>query len=156
MLSYEGLFLEEDAVELIRSFEIEHLPKVNDEIHCTFKYHPKNNEIFNEIVGNYFEIYLIGYGCDGLNSGFQILLPDELKQYYINYDEQNPNILKITHITVSLAEGASASNTKNLVFKSLKNPIKLTCRFGYWIKGEDREYLSYEPYRICTLKQSFR
>lgn len=39
-----------------------------------------------------------------------------------------------------------ASNTKNLNFKPLETPIKLTGRFGYWIKEENKEYLSFEPY----------
>ncbi len=139
MLSYEGIFFEADVVDLIHSLETEKLIRVNDKIHCTFKYHPKNDEIFNDIVGKTLEIYLIGYGNDGQNSGFEILLPDEKKNYYINYDEQNPTVLKKTHITVSLAEGAKASNTKNLNFKPLEKPVKLIGRFGYWIKGENEE-----------------
>ena len=94
MLSYEGIFFEADMVDLIHSLETEKLAIVNDEIHCTFKYHPTTDEIFNDIVGKTFEVYLIGYGNDGQNSGFEILFPDELKDYYINYDEQNPTVLK--------------------------------------------------------------
>ena len=146
MLSYEGIFFEEDMVNIIHSLEKEKLARVNDEIHCTFKYHPNNNEIFNEIVGQVFEVYLVGYGNDGQNSGFEILLPEELREYYINFDEQNPEVLKVPHITASLAEGAKASNTKNLDFKPLEKPIKLIGKFGYWIKDENNEYLSFEPY----------
>lgn len=146
MLSYEGIFFEEDMVNIIHSLEKEKLARVNDEIHCTFKYHPNNNEIFNEIVGQVFEVYLVGYGNDGQNSGFEILLPEELREYYINFDEQNPDVLKVPHITASLAEGAKASNTKNLDFKPLEKPIKLIGKFGYWIKDENNEYLSFEPY----------
>lgn len=86
MLSYEGIFFEADMVDLIHSLETEKLVRVNDEIHCTFKYHPTTDEIFNDIVGRTFEVYLIVYGNDGQNSGFKILFPDELKDYYINYD----------------------------------------------------------------------
>lgn len=146
MLSYEGIFFDADMVDLIHSLEAEKLAKVNDEIHCTFKYHPTTDEIFNEIVGQTFEIYLIGYGNDGQNSGFEILFPNDLNKYYINYDEQNPTVLKVPHITASLAEGAKASNTKNLSFYPLEKPIRVIGRFGYWIKTENEEYLSYEPY----------
>ncbi|MBQ8193287.1 MAG: hypothetical protein IJZ46_04390 [Bacilli bacterium] len=139
MLSYEGIFFEANMVDLIHSLETEKLARVNDEIHCTFKYHPTTDEIFNDIVGRTFEVYLISYGNDGQNSGFEVLLPDELKAYYINYDAT-------PHITASLAEEAKASNTKNLNFKPLEKPVKLVGRFGYWIKGENEEYLSYEPY----------
>ena len=152
MLSYEGIFFEADMVDLIHSLEIEKLARVNDEIHCTFKYHPTPDEIFNDIVGRTFEVYLIGYGSDGQNSGFEILFPDELKDYYINYDEQNLTVLKTPHITASLAEGAKASNTKNLNFIPLEKPIKLVGRFGFWIKGENEEYLSYEPYHKSKIR----
>lgn len=146
MLWYEGIFFEEDMVDLIHSLETEKLTKVNDEIHCTFKYQPSTDEVFNDIVGKTFEVYLIGYGNDGQNSGFEVSFPNELKNYYINYEEQNPNVLKTPHITASLAEGATPLNTKNLNFKPLKKEVKLVGRFGYWIKDENEEYLSYEPY----------
>ncbi len=146
MLSYEGIFFETDVVELIHSLETKTLAKVNDEIHCTFKYYPNEEETFNDIVGKSFEIFLIGYGNDGMNSGFQISLPDELKPYYINYDEQNSNILKVSHITASLSEGAKASNTKNLEFKPLEKPIKIVGKFGCWIKDGNDEHLSYNFY----------
>lgn len=145
MLSYEGIFFDVDMTELIHSLEERKLAKINDELHCTFKYHPTSDKVFNDIVGQTFEVLLTGYGNDGQNSGFKIQLPDELIPYYINYDEQNPNMLKPPHITVSLSEGAKASNTKNLKFKPLEKPIKITGKFGYWIKEENNEYLSFEP-----------
>lgn len=146
MLSYEGLFFGEEMVKLIHSLETNQLENVNDELHCTFKYHPSENEIFNDIVGKNFEVYLIGYANDGNNSGFEIELPAELRKYYINYEEQNPSELKVPHITASLANGAKAVKTKDLDFKPLEEPIKLVGRFGYWIKDEGKEYISYEPY----------
>ncbi len=147
MLKYEGIFFDENAVDVIHSLETKKLDKINDEIHCTFKYHPNDNEIFNDIVGKEFEVYLVGYANDGKNSGFEISFSSDLKSYYINYDEENPEMLKIPHITASLAKEAKAKDTKNLNFKPLKNPVKIIGKFGYWIKdigGE--EYLSYEPY----------
>lgn len=146
MLSYEGIFFEGDMVDLIHQLETEKLVIVNDEIHCTFKYHPADDEVFNDIVGKAFEVYLVGYGNDGQNSGFEVLLPEELKDYYINYNVENPDILNVPHITASLSVGAKASNTKNLNFMPLEKPVKLVGRFGYWIKKENEEYLSYEPY----------
>lgn len=148
MLSYEGIFFEEDTLDFIRSLEKTQLPIVNDEIHCTFKYHPEEDEIFDELVGNEIEILLIGYGCDGNNSGFEIQLPDNVKRYYINYEENDPSKLKIPHITASLAVGAKASNTKNLKFEKLSNPYVVKGRFGYWIKEDNHEYLSFEKYKM--------
>lgn len=146
MLSYEGIFFEGETADLIHSLEGERLPIINDELHCTFKYHPNENEIFDEIVGKEIEVLLVGYGSDGNNSGFQIKLPDEVMQYYINYSNDNPPRLNTPHITASLAEGAKASKTKDLNFKPLSKPIAVKGRFGYWIKDNDREYISYVPY----------
>lgn len=148
MVSYEGIFFDEDTVEFIHLLEGKKLARVNDKIHCTFKYHPNDLEIFNEIVGQYFDLYLVGYGNDGKNSGFKVMLPEVLEEYYVNYDEENLEKLKVPHITVSLGEDASAKNTKDLTFVSLKNPVKLVGRFGYWIKENGLEYLSFDKYDI--------
>lgn len=148
MLSYEGLFFDEETTNFIHSLEKNMLANVNDEIHCTFKYHPKEKEIFNCIAGKSFDVYIVGYANDGFNSGFEILLPEELKDFYINYDEENPSLLKIPHITASLADGAKASKTKNLRFEKLDKPIKITGKFGFWIKEDNREYLSFKPYTV--------
>ncbi len=146
MLSYEGIFFDEDTIKLIHSLETNTLEEVNDEIHCTFKYHPNKKETFDDIVGKEFEIFLIRYGNDGMNSGFKISFSDELMPYYINYDEENSSILKVPHITASLSKGAKSTNTKNLKFIPLEKPIKIKGKFGYWIKDENKEYLSYNTY----------
>ena len=152
MLSYEGLFFDEEAIKIIKSLETVKLPIINDEIHCTFKYHPDEDEIFDELVGKEFEIELIGYGYDGQNSGFSLKLPDELLKYYINYDEGYNKKLKIPHITTSLSEGAKAENTKNLNFYLLKKPIKIIGKFGYWIKDKNSEFVSFKPYKNIKTK----
>ncbi len=146
MVSYEGIFFDQKTVELIHSLETKTLALVNDEIHCIFKYHPSKEEIFNNLVGQEFEVTLIGYGNDNHNSGFEIKIPDKLLPYYLNYDEQDSKKLKIPHITASISEGAESSDTKNHKFTPLKQPIKINGRFGFWIKEENKEYLSYTPY----------
>lgn len=146
MLKYEAIFLDEESVKLIHRLEENKLDRVNDEIHLTLKYKPNDNEIFNDIVGQEFEMYLIGYGNDGNNSGFEIELSENLKPYYINYDEINTNILKKPHITASLSEEAEAVNTKNLNFKKLPQKYTVKGRFGFWIEDDDKEYLSFKKY----------
>lgn len=146
MLKYEAIFLDEESVKLIHRLEENKLDRVNDEIHLTLKYKPNDNEIFNDIVGQEFEMYLIGYGNDGNNSGFEIELSENLKPYYINYDETNTNILKKPHITASLSEEAEAVNTKNLDFKNLPQKYTVKGRFGFWIEYDDKEYLSFKKY----------
>lgn len=147
MLSYEGIFFEGETVELIHSLEKEKLPITNDEIHCTFKYHPKDDEIFDELVGKEIEVLLIGYGCNGKNSGFEIKIPDNIMKYYINYDEENPQKLKIPHITASLTEDSKSSDTKNLKFVHFDKPISIKGKFGYWIKDNGYEYISYNIFK---------
>ena len=151
MLNYEGIFLDEKSIELIRLIEENKLELTNDQLHCTFKYKPNRGEIFNDIVGKEFELYLVGYGNDGMNSGFEVVLPEELNEYYINYD--NNNNLKVPHITTSLSKGAKAVNTANLEFKKLKKPIKVTGKFGYWLIDEKDAYISFEQYEISKQKR---
>ena len=138
-------FFEEDALKIIRSLEKVKLPVVNDEIHCTFKYHPISEEIYDDLVGKEIEILLIGYVCDGKNSGFEIQLPNEIKKYYINYNNDNSSLIT-PHITASLAIGAKASDTKNLNFERLSKPYVIRGKFGYWIKEDNNEYVLYNPY----------
>ena len=147
MLKYEAIFLDEESINLIHKLETNKLDRVNDEIHLTLKYKPDSNEIFNELIGQEFELYLIGYGNDGINAGFEVELPNNLKPYYINYDEEDNTKIKIPHITSSLAIDAKAMNTKNLTFTKL--PIRYTVKgkFGFWIEEEDgTEYLSFNKY----------
>lgn len=146
MLIYEGIFFDKDIIELIHSLEINQLEKADELLHCTFKFRPKPNEIFNNIVGKEFELFLIGYENDGKNSGFEISLPDELKKYYINYEEDNSKQLKTPHITASFAYNAKPKDTKNLAFKPLKEPIKIIGKFGYFIGNRQNSYLSFNPY----------
>lgn len=147
MLKYEAIFLDKDSIKLIQNLETNKLERVNDEIHLTLKYKPNDNEIFNEIVGKEFELYLIGYGNDGENAGFEVELSEELKPYYINYDEDDNSKIKIPHITSSLADNAKAMNTKNLVFNKLPKKYKIKGTFGFWLEDEEgNKTLSFEKY----------
>lgn len=139
MIHYAGLFFEGESEKKIQELERNKLDKIHDKLHCTFKYEPVDENMFDELVGKEFNIYLIGYGSNEENSGFQILLPEELRKYYIN---QNG----LAHITASINEDGKAVNTSKLKFEPLDKPIKVTGRFGYWIIEDDKEYLSYEKY----------
>lgn len=145
MVHYEGIFFDKKTQDYISSLDQNQLPIINDEIHCTFKSKPTNDELFDELLGLEITIELVGYGSDGKNSGFEIKIPDQYQKYCINYDEEKPNKLKTPHITTSITEDSKAYLTKNLTFKPLDKPIKVTGKFAYWIKEEDgKEYLSFE------------
>lgn len=144
MVYYEGLFFDEESTNKILSLESNRLEFGIEILHCTFKYLPNNEEIFNEIVGNYYEIELIGYGYNENNSGFYLKLPDELKKYYINYYEKE---LVLPHVTCSLSSSGESEDTKDLVFSYIENPIRLKCRFGYYIKEDNgKAFVSYDKF----------
>ena len=145
MVIYEGIFFDEEVSNIIRVLEVESLEKSVKNLHCTFKYKPKYEEIFDVIVGKEFFVEIVGYGNDGENSGFEIVLPEELHKYYINYEGEDENILTIPHITVSLKEGAKAVNTKNLKFKPLGTPVKIKGTFGYYVREKGKEGVSFKP-----------
>lgn len=94
MISYEGIFFEGETADFIHSLEKNQLPFINDKIHCTFKYHPDKSELFENLIGKEIQVLLIGYGCNGKDSGFELQLPSEIMQYYINYDEEDPEKIK--------------------------------------------------------------
>lgn len=142
MVKYQAIFFEGESADLIRSAEQVHLPIVNDEYHCTFKYRPSDEELFDAVVGKEVEILLVGYGCDGKNSGFEVVLPIDAEKYYSNYDKDG--MLKTPHITTSLSEDAKAVDTVNLDFKHLDKPIAIKGRFGYWVDENDMEFISYK------------
>lgn len=133
MIIYEGIFFDKETVDFILSLEEKPLPVLSEDIHCTFKYKPKKDEIFNELAGREIEVTIIGYGSDGKNSGFLLKLPEDMKKYYINYEEKIPGKLKVPHITTSLGYGATPMNTKNLKFKLLPKEYKIKGRFGFWV-----------------------
>lgn len=145
MILYEGIFFDEETIELIHSLDNNKLERVYGDLHCTFKFMPKADEIFNDIVGKPFELLIVGYGNDGKNSGFQVALPDELLRYYKNIDKKTKKIV-VPHITVSLSENGKAVDTGKLEFKRLSKPIKITGKFGFYLKEKDKEEISFKPY----------
>ena len=100
MVSYEGLFFDDEYEKLIFSLEGKHLGIVNDKLHCTFKYRPTEDEIFNDIAGEDFELCIVGYGNDGKNSAFKVILPIGLGIWFII-----SSILKLCLVFYTKEEG---------------------------------------------------
>ena len=143
MVVYQGIFFEEETEDFIRSLEKNKLPIKVRNLHCTLKIHPNNSEVFDDIVGEEVEVLLKGYGCDGKNSGFEVVLPDYVKEYYMNYDESGE--LKTPHIKTSLIKDAGAMDVKNMDFEPLSEPYVIKGRFGYCIGGRSNTFLSFFP-----------
>lgn len=147
MIVYEGVFFYDKNVQKILELEKEKLAKRIEYIYITFKFKPNYEEIFNDIVGKFFEVEIIGYACDGKNSGFEIRVPQGLQKYYIHHEYNNRNKPIIPHITTSISLDSKPINTKDLNFISLENPVKVKGRVGYWINDNGEEYLSFEKFR---------
>lgn len=145
MVLYEGIFFDEETIELIHSLDNNKLERIYEDLHCTFKFMPKSDEIFNDIVGKSFELLIVGYGNDGKNSGFQVALPDKLLKYYKNSDKKTKELV-IPHITVSLSENGKAVDTGKLKFEKLNKPIKIIGKFGFYLRDKDKDEISFKPY----------
>mgnify|MGYP007069838814 CR=1 FL=1 len=143
MVHYQGIFFEGESLQKILEQEQTHLERKNDEIHCTFQYKPPVEDLLEELINKEFSVKLIGYACDGKNSGFEVELPKELIPYYKNVEEKT-NRLKIPHITVSISKDAKSKDTKDLKFMPLDKKIEIVGKFGYWIQENGKEYLSYQ------------
>ena len=152
MINFEGLFFTKESYALLKSLEKQKLPISSDIYHCTFKLFPDKNEVFSNLIGKEFEVEISGYASDEMNSGFLINIPDELKEYYLNYDE---NMKLITpHITTSINYGAKNRNTQNLKFERFDNSYKVKGIFGMNVRKNnknviiiDSKYIEYKNYK---------
>ena len=152
MINFEGLFFTKESYALLKSLEKQKLPISSDIYHCTFKLFPDKDEVFSNLIGKEFEVEISGYASDEMNSGFLINIPDELKEYYLNYDE---NMKLITpHITTSINYGAKNRNTQNLKFEKFYNSYKVKGIFGMNVRKNnknviiiDSKYIEYKNYK---------
>ena len=142
MVKYVGIFIDANDVGKIIENEKVCLAKRPKNFHCTMQYMPQDLKSFNDIMGKKVVIALTGHGNDGENSGYSVQLPDDIKKYFLNADEQGN--LKVPHITTSLSDEGNAVNTANLNFEDLEKPIFVRGRFGAFVKEGDLEYISFE------------
>ena len=138
MVDYEGLFIDSEELEKLFKNEGTFLGNRNDLPHITFLYKPDGKHLIEDVIGKSITCYLTAYGCDGDNSAFQVSLPDDYNDLYLNKDE-NGDVIE-PHITVSLSDNGKAINSRYLTYVKLKEPITIKGTFGYWIKNEGKEY----------------
>ena len=143
MVNYEGIFFDGEVVDFTHSLEENRLERVNNILHCTFKYKPEEKDMYDELVGNYYDVTLVGYASDKNNSGFILLIDKRLEKYYKNANE-NGKIIP-PHITCSVSKESEPVETGELKFEILDKMITVKGRFGYCIKDENDEcHVSYE------------
>lgn len=117
MIEFVGLFIDEMGIEVLKNNEKNRLEKLPKSFHLTLEYRPKNVDFYKRILNKKYEIKVVGYACDGDNSGYLVEIPKELKTYYKNTYKNGQ--LKPAHITMSMAKNGHAVYTANLNFQPI-------------------------------------
>ena len=125
---YQGMFFDDKTMEKLLQMEgSKGLPKKIKDMHVTFAYLPKEL-LPKAIVGQEYEIEVIGFGCDGKNCGFEVKLPNSLTEIYKGAEK--------VHITTSLNEGSKAVDTGKLDFVPLGESVRITGKMGVFKEGK--------------------
>lgn len=126
---YSGLFINPDEVYSFFPPNLAH--KIRDP-HVTVAYRPGVEKVFLDSLSSEAIIRVVGYGNNGENEGLlvEVSAEDPVIQKTLS-DRVAPDRdgkLKTVpmHITLSIADGAEAVNTKYLDFTPIKDPINLT------------------------------
>lgn len=141
---YTGLFINPDDLYSIIPSHLAH--RIRDP-HVTVAYRPEANRVLLDSLGSKASIRAVAYGNNGANEGLLVEVSAEdpaiqkALEDRIAPDNRTGEIKKVPmHITLSIAEGAEAVNTKNLDFMPLDNPINLTG--SYKLFGKDGTLIS--------------
>lgn len=131
---YKGIFFDEETSKKLEELQQNPLESPVQDMHITFKF-GELDEYPAELMQQDVEVRLVGYGCDGKNSGFEVALPDDIEAKY--YKGNRP-----IHITVSIGtvngERGKPVDTAKLDFEPLTEPIMVSGRFGYFVFGEGK------------------
>lgn len=124
---YQGLFLDAESLELLNKMEgSKKLERDISSKHITFEIYP-TLPFPDSLMGQNLTVDVVGYGNNGHNSGFEVVLSDELYSSYKNN--------KRPHITSSVSLTGEPKNTASLYFKPI-TPFKVTGVLGYYYGKE--------------------
>ena len=130
IFGYQGIFFDDIVRKELIKFQQKGLNENIINIHVTFNY-GRLYKFPENIVGKEVEVIIVGYGSDGLNSGFAVEMPEELNKFYKNKS--------VAHITVSLGEvngiKGKAVDKGKLQFNKLDKILKIKGRVGYFLSG---------------------
>ncbi len=130
---YQGIFFNEETQKKLVELQKKGLSDIVNDMHITFKF-GETEQYPSELLNKDFTVKIVGYASDGKNSGFQVELPKELKQYYKN--QNGP------HITVSLGEldgvKGKAIDTGTMNFEPIEIPIEIQGQLGYFVFGKGK------------------
>lgn len=128
IFGYQGIFFDDIVRKELIKLQKNGLNENIINMHVTFNY-GKLYKFHENIVGKEVEVIIVGYGSDGLNSGFAVEIPEELNEFYKNRS--------VAHITVSLGEvngiKGKAVDTGKLEFNKLDKTLKIKGRIGYFL-----------------------
>jgi hypothetical protein len=135
---YSGVFFDGPFELFLRDKATSSLAKPVEDLHVTFHFNPKEDEKLPKgLIGKEVTIKVVGEGNDGKNHGFEVELPNIIIEN--NGDKVNlKSLYKNTatpHITMSLAPGGKAVDTKNLEFSKIE-PFEVVGKLGYWENGK--------------------
>lgn len=134
---YAGLFV--DPKGLYDKFPPTLSHKIRDP-HVTTAFRPGAEKLLLDSLGSNASIRAIGYGNDGQNEGLlvEVIADDPAIQKVIDEraepDETGTMRSFPVHITLSIADGAEAVNTRNLNFEPLATPVELTGNYKLFRK----------------------
>lgn len=130
IFGYQGIFFDESVRTELIKLQKNGLNENIINMHVTFNY-GRLYKFPEDIIGKEVEVIIVGYGSDGLNSGFAVEIQDELNEFYKNKS--------VAHITVSLGEvngiNGKAVDTGKLKFNKLDKTLKIKGRIGYFSSG---------------------
>lgn len=128
LFEYQGIFFDDSVRTELIKFQKKGLNENIINMHVTFNY-GRLYKFPEDIVGKEVKVIIVGYGFDGLNSGFAVEIPEKLNEFYKNKS--------VAHITVSLGEvngiKGKAVDTGKLKFNKLDKILKIKGRIGYFL-----------------------
>lgn len=128
LFGYQGIFFDDSVRTELIKFQKKGLNENIINIHVTFNY-GRLYKFPEDIIGKEVEVIIVGYGSDGVNSGFAVEISEELNEFYKNKS--------VAHITVSLGEvngiKGKAVDTGKLKFNKLDKTLKIKGRIGYFL-----------------------
>lgn len=145
---YLALFVDKECLERVTDHLDRSSGKANKKVieapHVTLMYRPLEREVPRELFGKDFTLVIDGYGYNEENEAFRVRLqPDvgaadfdleacDAVQKMLDGRDVQP------HITLSVADGGKAVNSKNLRFDPIE-PISIGCVFGAHLKLPEAE-----------------
>ncbi len=152
---YSGVFVDPD--EIYDLFPPSLSQQIRDP-HVTAVFRPDAEKMFLDALGSGAKINIVGYGNDGKNEGVLVKVEAEdpgvqkaLEDNVASDHQDGEDKPLMTHITLSIADGAAAYNTRNLEFSELEEPVSINGVFKLF--GKDGKLID-DKETIVEMKEN--